>query len=109
MDVLEGPASVEFGRGSTGGVVNQETKQPELSRFIVIGGQGGTNDRARGTLDYDQPIAAIPGGTAFRLNVVGEQTGYAGRDVANTQRFGIAPSLAFGLKTHTRFTPELSA
>ncbi len=102
VDVLEGPASVEFGRGSTGGVVNQETKQPELNRFVVLNGQGGSNDRARGTLDVNVPIAAIPGGTAFRMNVVGEQTGYAGRDVANTQRFGIAPTLAFGLNTHTR-------
>ena len=104
VDVLEGPASVEFGRGSTGGVVNQETKQPELSRFVILNGQGGSNDRARGTLDANVPIHAIPGGTAFRLNIVGEQTGYAGRDVANTERFGIAPSIAFGLNTHTRAT-----
>ena len=102
VDVLEGPASVEFGRGSTGGVVNQETKQPEVNRFVIVNGQGGSNDRARGTLDANFPIRAIPGGTAFRLDVVGEQTGYAGRDVANTQRFGIAPSLAFGFNTHTR-------
>ena len=102
VDVLEGPASVEFGRGSTGGVVNQETKQPELGRLLAIGGQGGSNNRARGTLDYNQIITAIPGGTAFRVNLVAEQTGYAGRDVANTKRFGIAPALAFGLNTHTR-------
>src|SRR5882724_9605638 len=31
VDVLQGPTSVTFGRGSTGGVVNQETKVP-LSR-----------------------------------------------------------------------------
>ena len=104
VDVLEGPASVEFGRGSTGGVVNQETKQPEVNRFLVINGQGGTNQRGRGTADYNQPINAIPGGTAFRVNVVAEQTGYAGRDVAFTKRSGIAPSIAFGLKTHTRAT-----
>ena len=104
VDVLEGPASVEFGRGSTGGVVNQETKQPELNRFIAFGGQFGTNNRARGTVDYNQPLNMIPGGTAFRMNVVAEQTGYAGRDVANTQRFGIAPSISFGLRTHTRTT-----
>ena len=89
-------------RGSTGGVVNQESKQPELRRFVITNGQGGTNDRARGTLDYNQPIDAIPGGTAFRLNIVGEQTGYAGRDVANTHRWGVAPSIAFGLSKHTR-------
>ena len=102
VDVLEGPASVEFGRGSTGGVVNQETKQAAVDRFVIVNGQGGSNQRARGTADVNIPIKAIPGGTAFRVNIVGEQTGYAGRDYAFTQRFGIAPSLAFGLNGHTR-------
>ncbi len=31
VDVLEGPAGVQFGRGSTGGVVNQESKVPRCS------------------------------------------------------------------------------
>jgi catecholate siderophore receptor len=104
VDVLEGPASVEFGRGSTGGVVNQETKQPEVNRFVVAGGQFGTNLRRRGTLDINQPIEAIPGGTAFRLNLVAEQTDFAGRDVTTSGRYGVAPSISFGLKTHTRAT-----
>ena len=104
IDVLEGPASVEFGRGSTGGVVNQETKQPAVDRFVIFSGQGGSNSRARGTADINLPLKAIPGGTAFRMNVVAEQTGYAGRDYAFTQRFGIAPSLSFGLNGHTRGT-----
>ena len=34
VEVLQGPSSVTFGRGSTGGVVNQSTKTPGLSRFI---------------------------------------------------------------------------
>ena len=104
VDVLEGPASVEFGRGSTGGVVNQETKQPEVNRFVPAGGQFGTNLRRRGTLDFDEPIAAIPGGTAFRLNLVAEQTNFAGRDIATSGRYGVAPSLSFGMQTHTRAT-----
>ena len=28
VEVLEGPAGVQFGRGSTGGVINQESKAP---------------------------------------------------------------------------------
>ncbi len=99
IDVLEGPASVEFGRGSTGGVVNQETKQPELSKFVRGGLQLGTNVMRRGTVDIDEPIAAIPGGSAFRLNVVGEETNVSERDITDTKRFGIAPTLAFGLNT----------
>lgn len=104
VEVLEGPASVEFGRGSTGGVVNQETKQPEAHPFVAVGGQFGTDAMRRGTLDINEPIGAIPGGTSVRLNVVGEETGVAGRDVTNTKRFGIAPTISFGLNTHTHAT-----
>jgi catecholate siderophore receptor len=104
VEVLEGPASVEFGRGSTGGVVNQETKQPETHRFVAAGGQLGTDAMRRGTLDINEPIGAIPGGTAARLNVVGEETGVAGRDVTNTKRFGIDSAISFGLNTNTHAT-----
>src|SRR4051812_8632225 len=33
IDVLQGPASVMFGRGSTGGIVNQQAKSPRLEAF----------------------------------------------------------------------------
>ncbi len=102
VDVLEGPASVEFGRGSTGGVVNQETKSPELTPFIGGNFQFGTDAMRRGTIDIDRPIAAIPGGTAFRMNAAAEESGVAARDITETRRFGVAPSLAFGLRTRTR-------
>ena len=102
IDVLEGPASVEFGRGSTGGIVNQETKQPELNRFVRGNLQLGTNLMRRGTFDVDAPISAIPGGTAFRLNVVAEEANVSERDVTETKRSAIVPTLALGLnaKTH---------
>ncbi len=102
VDVLEGPASVEFGRGSTGGVVNQETKSPELTPFIGGEFQFGTDAMRRGTIDIDRPIDAIPGGTAFRLNAAAEESGVAARDITEIRRFGVAPSLAFGLRTKTR-------
>lgn len=34
IQVLEGPASILFGRGSTGGVINQVSKMPGLTGFI---------------------------------------------------------------------------
>jgi len=102
VDVLEGPASVEFGRGSTGGVVNQETKQPEERNFVVASGQFGTNAMRRGTLDANHQLKAIPGGSETRINIVGEEAGVAGRDITNVKRFGVAPSLSFGLDTKTR-------
>ncbi len=104
VDVLEGPASVEFGRGSTGGVVNQETKQPGLANFATASVQLGTDALRRGSADFERVIPAIPGGTAFRLNVVGEESGVAGRAITETRRWGVAPAISFGLNTHTRAT-----
>ncbi len=101
VEVLQGPSSVTFGRGSTGGVVNQETKTPGLAGFVSGGLTFGTDLTRRGTLDVDKPLGAH---TAFRLNLMGDLNNVAGRDVAENRRFGIAPSLALGLGTATRWT-----
>jgi catecholate siderophore receptor len=103
VEVLQGPASVEFGRGSTGGVVNQEQKQPLLQERISGSLQLGTNLMRRVTADVNEPLTSLGSGAAFRLNVMGTQTNVAERDVAETQRFGIAPSIAFGQNSPTRF------
>ena len=102
LAVLQGPSSVTFGRGSTGGIVNQESKIP-LNKGMVSGSLAfGTDRTRRVTADIDQPLPALGEGTAFRLNLLGHDSGYAGRDVAESRRAGIAPSLAFGLGTPTR-------
>ncbi len=104
VEVLQGPSSVTFGRGSTGGVVNQATKTPGLSRFISGDVDFGSDLTRRVALDVDLPLPSLGKGAAFRLNVMGDEGNVAGRDVAENRRFGIAPSLAFGLGTPTRFT-----
>ncbi len=101
IDVLEGPAGVEFGRGSTGGIVNQETKQPELTEHVRGTLQLGTNLMRRVTADVNEPIKSLAG-AAFRVNVAGEESNVAGRDYTNVRRFGIAPAVAFGLNGPTR-------
>ena len=104
VEVLQGPSSVTFGRGSTGGVVNQTTKTPGLSRFISGDVDFGTDLTRRVALDVDLPLPSLGNGAAFRLNVMGDEGDVAGRDVAENRRFGIAPSLALGLGTATRWT-----
>jgi catecholate siderophore receptor len=104
VEVLQGPASVDFGRGSTGGVVNQATKTAGLTPFVSGDVEFGTDLTRRGTLDIDRPISLFGKHAAFRLNVMGDEGNVAGRDVAENRRFGIAPSLAFGLGTPTRLT-----
>jgi catecholate siderophore receptor len=101
IEVLKGPSSTEFGRGSTGGVVNSVTKIPELEGFTAGSAVYGTDNTHRGTLDFDQPIPGLAG-SAFRLNLMGDQSDVTDRNDVDYNRWGIAPSLAFGLDTPTR-------
>jgi catecholate siderophore receptor len=103
VEVLEGPAGIEFGRGSTGGVINQESKRPTDQKFIAGTVQLGTDVTRRFTLDVNRPLGEVMGGgTAFRLNLMGNLANVAGRDVAVNRRFGVAPSISFGMGTKTR-------
>jgi catecholate siderophore receptor len=104
VEVLQGPSSVTFGRGSTGGVVNQVTKTPDLNDFIAAGLQFGTDATRRASLDVNIPLPQLGEGAAFRLNAMGNIGDIAGRDVAENRRDGFAPSLALGLGTPTRLT-----
>ncbi len=104
VEVLQGPSSVTFGRGSTGGVVNQASKTPGLNQFISADLQFGTDATRRAAIDWSTPVPQLGKGTAFRLNAMGNIGNVAGRDMAENRRTGIAPSLAFGLGTTTRTT-----
>ncbi len=104
INVLQGPSSMTFGRGSTGGVVNQVTKTPRLNHVLSGDLLLGTDATRRLALDLNQPLEKLGPGAAFRLNIVGHENEVAGRKVAENRRFGIAPSLALGLGTATRVT-----
>jgi catecholate siderophore receptor len=104
VEALEGPAGIEFGRGSTGGVVNQESKVPTVQQFAHVETQFGTDKTRRITADLNSREVGVLGGTAFRLNLMGQESGFAGRDFAEVRRWGVAPSVSIGLNTKTRAT-----
>ena len=104
VDVLEGPAGVQFGRGSTGGVINQESKVPQAQPFAHVQTQFGTDETRRITADLNQPEMDTLGGTAYRINLMAQEGGVAGRPYAEIRRFGVAPSVSIGLNTPTRAT-----
>src|SRR5579871_1929495 len=104
VEALEGPAGVQFGRGSTGGVVNQSSKLPVVKQFVNVQAQFGTDKTRRITADINEPALDVVGGTAIRANVMGQAGGVAGRDYAELRRFGIAPSISIGLNTPTHAT-----
>jgi catecholate siderophore receptor len=80
VDVLQGPSSMTFGRGSTGGVVNQQTKTPEALKFISGTLQFGSDLTHRITADVNGPLGQT---SAFRLNVMGHDSQVANRDAVS--------------------------
>jgi catecholate siderophore receptor len=101
LEVYKGPASTLFGRGSTGGVINQVSKTPKLSPFDTVTATLGTNEERRITADLNQPISD---NAAFRLNVMGIDTGVADRDFVKNNRWGVAPAFAIGIGQKTTLT-----
>ena len=97
VEVLQGPSSMLFGRGSTGGVINQVSKSPSLTSFGNASITAGTQPSIRGTVDYNRQIGET---SAFRVAAMAQDVDST-RDVMTYQDYGAAPSLAFGLGTPT--------
>ncbi|MBK1854904.1 TonB-dependent siderophore receptor [Verrucomicrobiaceae bacterium 5K15] len=98
IEVSKGPGSTDTGRGSTGGSINLATKTPKLEQLRDLTFGVGTDDFYRVTLDWNQPLSET---SAFRLNLLGHSASNSGRDWVENERWGIAPSIAFGLGTDT--------
>ncbi|RKQ39221.1 catecholate siderophore receptor Fiu [Enterobacter sp. R1(2018)] len=99
VEVIKGPSGTDYGRSAPSGSINMISKQPRLDSGLDASISVGSAWMRRGTLDYNQ---AISDNAAFRLNLMGEKTHDAGRDNVENERYGVAPSLAFGLDTPTR-------
>jgi len=104
VEVLTGPSSVLFGRGSTGGAINDVSKAPALDGFVAAALSVGDDRLARIAADLDAPLSAT---SAFRLDAMAHTSGTAGRDEVNTQRAGVSPAVTFGLGTPTEITAGL--
>lgn len=113
VEVLEGPSSMLFGRGSTGGVINQVSKTPSRKAFDELSAMLGTSDQYRVTGDFNHPLSPD---AALRVAAVA-QTLHSTRDVMHNQDYGAAPSLSLqlgpkaeltlsGLLEHNRDMPD---
>jgi catecholate siderophore receptor len=101
VEIIKGPSSAYTGRGGTGGSINLETKKPRLENFTEVSAGFGNASQWRTTLDGN--IAFSDKG-ALRLNLMKMGGEVPGRDGVDVDRWGIAPSIAFGLGTPTRLT-----
>jgi catecholate siderophore receptor len=104
IEVLKGPSGLLFGRGTTGGGINTQSKVPMLDRFIAGTGSIGSGDFRRFVGDVNMPIGNT---TAIRVNFMAHGQEVVGRDLVKADRWGIAPSIGFGLGTDTTFTLAL--
>lgn len=104
VEVIKGPASAYAGRGATGGAINLVTKTPQQDDFNAAALSLGTDQTKRLTADVNRELSGLGEGAALRLNLMAHDSAIAGRDEVENQRWGIAPSLNWGLKTPTRVT-----
>ena len=104
IEVLKGPTGLLFGRGTTGGAINTQSKVPMLDRFIAGTGSIGSGDLKRFVADVNMPIGDT---TALRVNFMAHGQEVVSRDLVKADRWGIAPTIGFGLGTNTTFTLAL--
>jgi catecholate siderophore receptor len=100
VQVLRGPSGLMFGRGTTGGAINTLSKTPFLDDKYVLHGEGGNGAHARATADLNTQLSDTSAG---RLNLMFTSTGTVDRDLVYSNRWGVAPSISFGLGTDTVF------
>jgi len=99
IELLRGSASMLFGRGSTGGVVNQVSKQAFLANANQVDFTLGTGSYMRFTGDFNVKTSET---AALRINVMTTNaSGGGGSDKLDKQ--GLAPTLRWGIGTDDEF------
>jgi catecholate siderophore receptor len=101
IEVLKGPSSFTFGRGSTGGVVNMTSKLPKFGNdFTNVDISAYSSPGARTVFDVNRSW----GNVAARIAGVGLDSDVADRDHVQNKRVGVAPSLTYKFSDDTRAT-----
>ncbi len=101
IEVLRGSASMLFGRGSTGGVINQVNKKPLLLDQYELEATYGTDSVLRTTADLNKHLGE---NAAFRLNLMYTKGDNHG---AKIDKYGIAPTVSWGVGTRDEFSVGL--
>ena len=99
VEVVKGPNSAYGGRSSAGGGINLVSKSAQQENFNNATVGLGTDKYRRVTGDINRTLG---NNAAFRLNVMAHEADVAGRDVVGGDRWGIAPTITFGLTGPTK-------
>lgn len=100
VEVYKGPSAFAFGRGSTGGAINNVSKLPTGTTFVEGALTGSTGPGLRADVDASGKQGRIAGRIAALYQDVDTPT----RDHVWTKRWGIAPSAVVDLDESTKAT-----
>ncbi|MBV7535400.1 TonB-dependent siderophore receptor [Duganella sp. sic0402] len=102
IEILKGPASINFGMVQPGGLVNMVSKRPRADAFAEIGATYGSKDFKQLDFDLGRPLSDN-GKTAVRINGMWSDQDDPLDYVYFKKRY-IAPSLSLDLGPDTDFT-----
>jgi catecholate siderophore receptor len=97
----KGADSAYAGRGGAGGSINIVTKRAKAENFLLGDVGLGTDGYKRATLDFNRVVGS---GIGLRLNAMAHDADVPGRDGPSNKRWGIAPSITFGMGTATEMS-----
>lgn len=100
VEVYKGPAAFAFGRGATGGAINNVSKIANGSTFAETTATGST----AGGFRVDGDAAGKVGNVAGRVVVMAQDLDTAARDNVWTKRWGVAPSFVMDITDSTKAT-----
>ncbi|WP_370682558.1 TonB-dependent receptor [Comamonas sp. GB3 AK4-5] len=98
VEVIKGADSAYAGRGGAGGSINITTKKAKNENFVSGDVGLGTDSYKRATLDLNRVLSE---GVGFRLNAMAHDADVPGRSGPQNKRWGIAPTVTFGMGTPT--------
>lgn len=99
IEVLRGPASVLYGQGEPGGIINLVTKAPLREPFYEASVTAGSFSTYQGALDFSGPLSES-GSVRYRLNLSYDNYG-SFRDFVNGNRFVASPTLTWDIGPDT--------
>lgn len=104
IEVLRGPASVLYGQGEAGGLINLVTELPTNEPFYEVEGTIGNYDFYRPSIDISGPLTD-DGTIGYRLNAQYQNAGTF-VDFVDIERIFVAPVLSFELGRDTSLILE---
>jgi catecholate siderophore receptor len=100
VEVYKGPSAFAFGRGSTGGAINNATKLPTGATYV----EGTATGTSVGGYRADVDASGKRGNVSGRIALLYQDQPTPTRDNVWTKRWGVAPSITAPLDEDTKAT-----